>query len=290
MHRLRSLLVVSALAVVLALGLIVYIVARSRDVSPRVAAAPEATIVADDNPRTEPATRSGRAGSRPISATAPETAAADRTPSAVAVQEDRIAEAQEPAAEATADSSATDAAESHGSVVITINGRPMATHTFRASVPIMAEVNRMPLTDEQRAFIDQFSETFSQAAAARIEAHAAAAKEGFVEVARAGRDGDGTLHREAFERLKAITEAQNAEMRQLNREYLDGICGVLSVDQVQTLEKSLESPNRQWTYETVSPDGNERHVVVVGPFATAAPAEPAATESAESAPATEPVP
>lgn len=132
------------------------------------------------------------------------------------------------------------------------NGSHSTSINFRAlaaagpSIPMAAQVKAMELTDGQRAAIEQFETAFQQSIKDRLDHQAQAFQVMKEELRIAVASGDQRLLDQTSQRFREIGNEQAALVRQLNREYLDGIRTYLSTEEAEALEKSVSRTDGAW--------------------------------------------
>ena len=247
--RIRILLLVSALAVICAVGAITYVAYQPDNTPPVEQPAPVETVAdspvptAPDSPPVPPAPQQDVqlpvATVAPIAealATASAPAAPDDSP--VTIDEPIDAELESrPAFTATVN-------ETTGTITTSVNHRALASGD--AFIPLAAEAKAMSLTDGQRAAIDQFDAAFQPDAKAQLDQQAKDVRFAMEEVKQAVLSGDQAFLEQASQRVRNVSNDQASLVRQLNQKYLDGIRGFLSAEQVQTLEKSVNQVGGAW--------------------------------------------
>jgi hypothetical protein len=226
---------------------VVYVAVRPWNAAAPVVAQSVKAIADTENqapavPEAEPR-RSRRVRQAPAAATV---AAADPS------QEVTLDPPQEPADSDAAQPSA----DEPGRTTLTLRGSDLAAAN-RSSIPLMAQVRFLPLTDDQRAAIEQFEETFQQALWERMEHHAAEMRDATGQIRQAIASGEQDSIQQAQQLVMELTRTRAEAMQQLNQEYLDGIRPCLTQEQAQILEKAAAhtQAGATWRHTTTSTDG-----------------------------------
>jgi len=155
--------------------------------------------------------------------------------------------------------------------------------TTSGSAPLaaMARVKSMSLTEGQRAAIEQFETAFQQMIDARLDYQRNTMEQVAEQLRQAYASGDKALIAQARAQMQDAAKAQADDIRQLNREYLDGIRKYLNDGQVRAVEKSIDRGGQVWGYATTQSGDEPPQVTIIQPNITVEQPENPPDENAE---------